>query len=142
MKITKILLFAWISAFVFISSIYSQDNTNDDWFGHHNEWYKDDWNYGVIKNGDFGDLKKVINDRWFESAKMDFAKTAINENYFTLNQVRELLELFSFESSKLELAKLAYSKTVNNRKYYKLYDVFWFESSVTELIDYINNSRH
>ena len=54
----------------------------------------------------------------------------------------ELLGLFSFESSKLELAKLAYTKTVNNRKYYKLHDVFWFESSLTELNDYIKQNKY
>jgi len=84
----------------------------------------------------------VINDRRFKSTKKDFAKSAIEYNYFTIDQVRELLGLFSFESSKQELAKLAYSKTVNNRKYYKIFDIFWFESNVTELKDYIKNYKY
>jgi hypothetical protein len=141
MKTAKNLLFTLFYAIVFLPSVYSQVNINEDRLGHNHEIYEDDWYYGVIRNSDFRDLKKVINDRWFESTKMDFAKDAISDNYFTVDQVRELLELFSFESSKLELSKLAYSKTVNNRKYYKLYDVFWFESSVIELNNYINNYR-
>lgn len=142
MKTAKFLLFSLLLALILLPAIYSQENYDEDRFVHHHEWNDDEGYYGVIRNRDFNDLKKVINDRWFESTKMDFAKTAIDENYFTIDQVRELLELFTFESSKLELAKLAYTKTVNNKKYFKLYDVFWFESSVTELNDYIKSFKY
>ena len=142
MKTVKNLLFSMILALMLLPAVYSQDNHDEERYSHYHEWNDDGSYYGVMRNRDFNDLKKVISDRWFESTKIDFAKTAIEENYFTVDQVRELLELFTFESSKLVLAKSAYTRTVNNKKYFKLYDIFWFESSVTELHDHIKSFKH
>lgn len=143
MKNAKLLVYSLPLFFLFLPAVYSQnpDNYYNDDRKHYHEWYDDYCDYSVIRDNDFRDLKKIINDRWFESTKLEFAKNAVYDNYFTIDQVRELLGLFTFESTKLELAKLAYSQTINNKKYYQLFDVFWFESSVTELNEYIRNNR-
>ncbi|MEO8514404.1 MAG: DUF4476 domain-containing protein [Ignavibacteria bacterium] len=102
---------------------------------HHND------QFGIMNSRDFADFKKVINDRAFESTKMDMTKSVIGNNYFNVDQVREILSWFAFESNKLELAKYAFGKTVDNNNYFKLYDIFAFESNVTDLDNYIKNYR-
>lgn len=100
-----------------------------------------DYNYyrRTISSRDFNDLTNVISGKSFESTKITIAKTAMQENYFSTEQVRTLLSMFSFDSNKLELAKYAYAKTIDNNRYYKIYDVFSFESSISDLEDFIRN---
>jgi len=68
---------------------------------------------------------------------MTVAKQLINNNYFSSRQVARLIQQMTFESSKLELAKYAYSKTVDKSNYFIVNDQFSFESSITALSDYI-----
>jgi hypothetical protein len=102
----------------------------------HNEYNCD---YKIMNNRDFADLKKLISDRTFESTKIEFAKSGIDNNYFSTDQVRELLMLFTFESTKLDLAKYVYSHTCDKKNYYRLFDIFTFESNVVDLKNFITN---
>jgi len=52
--------------------------------------------------------------------------------------VKELVGLFTFESSKLEIAKAAYGRTIDKNNFYQVNDAFTFSSSVDELSEYIN----
>ncbi|MBZ0203946.1 MAG: DUF4476 domain-containing protein [Ignavibacteria bacterium] len=97
--------------------------------------------YNVMSSRDFADFKKLINDRTFESTKMDMTRDVIVTNAFTTDQVREILSWFTFESNKLELAKLAFASTYDWNNYYKLYDIFVFESNVTDLDNFIKNKK-
>lgn len=90
---------------------------------------------------DFAEFKKLINDRTFESTKLDMTKSVIDINYFTVDQVRDILSWFVFESNKLDLAKYAFKNTVDRRYYYELYDIFVFESNVVDLDKYIKNYK-
>ena len=45
--------------------------------------------------------------------------------------------LFTFEDTRLDLAKYAYGHTFDIGNYYKLNDAFTFESSIDELNKYI-----
>lgn len=102
-----------------------------------------EWGYdcGTIGGRDFSDLKKLINGKSFESTKIDIAKSGIDMNYFKAEQVKELLQLFTFESSKVELAKYAFIKTCDRNVYFKIYDVFTFESSISEIENYIKGKK-
>jgi hypothetical protein len=144
MKKEKLPIIFLFLTLLILPVVYSQNNDN---FFYDNRIHQHDWNEDycecrAMHNSDFMDLKKVLSDRWFESERIEFAKNAIYNNYFTIEQVREILNIMWFESSRLELAKLAYHKTVNNNKYFKLYDVFWFESSVTDLNNYIRTNKY
>ena len=100
--------------------------------------YSDECSYKIMKKDDFKDLKGSINNRSFESTNLDIAKTAIDNNYLSSEQVRELMSFFTFETNKLEIAKYSYKKVCDPGNFFKVYDVFDFESSVTELKDYIS----
>lgn len=94
--------------------------------------------YKAIKKDDYKDLKGTINNLNFESSNMDILKSAIDNNYFTSEQLRELLGYFTFESNKLEIAKYAYKKICDTKNFFKVYDAFNFDASVTELKNYIS----
>ncbi len=87
----------------------------------------------------FSQLKNAIDNQWFDSGKLQVARQAISMNSLTAAQVAELMQLFSFESSKLELAKMAFVNTVDKQNYYIVNNSFWFSSSVAELDQYINH---
>lgn len=98
----------------------------------------DECRYKIMKKEDFDDLKKSINNRNFESSNSAVVKTAIDNNFLSSEQVRELLKFFTFEDSKLEIAKYSYKKVCDKNNFFKVYDAFDFESSITELKNYIS----
>ena len=94
-----------------------------------------------MSNSDFEQLVSKVKSQWFSSGKWNTAKDAVQANYFSTFQVRQLLQLFNSDNDKLEMAKLAYAHTVDPKNYSGLYDVFSFESSRDELERYIQNAR-
>ncbi|CAN5300529.1 hypothetical protein BH09BAC1_BH09BAC1_19920 [soil metagenome] len=90
-----------------------------------------------MHEGEFTNLMGVINNRPFDSTKRQLAAQALSSNYFTSGQILRMLQLFSFESSRLEVAKLAYSRTVDPERFYIVFDAFTFDSSVRNLSNYM-----
>ena len=114
-----------------------EDNYGD---GRNDDDYRDDYNR-PMRDDQFKQLVENIKNKWIVYQKMDAARDALKNEYFTTSQVRQILELFSTDNDKLELAKLAYGRTVDKRSYYTLYDVFSFRSSREELERYIKERR-
>lgn len=75
----------------------------------------------------------------FESTRMTRARHFISHNCLSAAQTRDLLMIFSFESSRLELAKLAYLRSCDRQNYGLVFDAFQFESSARELDAYIRS---
>jgi len=99
-------------------------------------------NYNRAMNGqEFNQVKESLRREWFENSRVSSAKLIFDRNYFSAQQVKEVLELFSFENNKLELAKYAYGHTVDKNSYYIINDVFAFSSSKAELNNYIRDFR-
>ena len=90
---------------------------------------------------DFSDLKQSISSKSFEDSKMTIAKQVLRSNCLFTSQVKELMGLFTFEESKLDFAKYAYDFTYDIGNYFKVNDMFTFESSIDDLNNYIN-SKH
>jgi hypothetical protein len=65
------------------------------------------------------------------------AKHALSANYVTSAQVWEIMDLFSFESNRLELSKYAYSHTVDPQNYFLVHRAFRFSYSTRELNRFI-----
>lgn len=80
-------------------------------------------------------MKKQI----FEDKMLETAKTALKNRTMQTNQVHQLLEQFTFEQNKLELAKYCYDKTTDQQNYYILYNDFVFNNYSSQLDKYINS---
>jgi hypothetical protein len=106
-----------------------------------NKWGHDDCSRKTIGTKDFNRLKDIVASKSFDETRADIAKQAIDGNYLLSRQVKELLALFSFEGTKLDVAKYAYGKVCDKGNFFEVYDAFAFESSVTELKEFISTQR-
>lgn len=90
-----------------------------------------------MTDAEFADVKKSLESKGFEETKMTMAKQVGSNRCFTVDQVKGMMGIFSFEDSKLDFAKYAYERTYDIDNYFKVNDAFSFESSIDELNEYI-----
>ena len=90
---------------------------------------------------DFNQAKNTIESKDFESSKLTIAKQIVNSNCLLSSQIKQIVKLFDFEDTKLQFAKYAYKHTYDISNYYKINDVFEFESTIDELNNYINSLK-
>jgi hypothetical protein len=94
-----------------------------------------------MSDGDFAGAKGSIQSKSFEDSKLTMAKQIFDHNCLLSSQVRDIMSIFDFEATRLEFAKYAYGRTFDIGNYYKVNDVFDFESSISDLNAYINSYR-
>ncbi len=95
----------------------------------------------LMSDFDFSQAKETLRKEWFENTRMTTAKQIIDRNYFTSQQVKDLLLLFTFENNRLDLAKYAYGKTVDKGNYFIVNDAFTFNSNKEKLGEYIRDYK-
>lgn len=120
---------------------------DDDWYQDEDDYYDNGnggWNdgYGNVMNGrEFEVLKESLRKEWFEANRLISVRFIIDKNNFTTQQVKEFMLLFTFEKNRLEIARYAYSKTVDKKNYYLVNEALTFSSSKDELARFIRNSK-
>lgn len=82
-------------------------------------------------------LVEQLKNTSFESNKTKTAKAAIKGQYFTAEQVKQILMTFSFDSNKLDVAKYAYDLSYDKGNFYIVGAAFSFSSTADQLQDYI-----
>jgi hypothetical protein len=92
---------------------YSRGDDNDGQWGDYDshEGYA-----GGMNDREFKNVLRAIDKEWLESNKLKSASQIVNSNSVTTAQVEQVLMLFSFENNKLEIAKEAYTNTVDKEK--------------------------
>jgi len=86
----------------------------------------------------FSDVKQSIAGASFDDTKLSTAKSAVGNNYVSTDQVIEICRLLSFENTRLDFAKFAYSRTIDQGSYYKVGSVLDFDSNKQALNDFIS----
>lgn len=95
-----------------------------------------------MNDREFSRVLDAMEKEWLESNKMKSASQIISTNFLTSAQVRQMLQLFTFENNKVDLAKQAYGKVVDQRNYMAtISNEFSYSSSKDELARYIRNFR-
>lgn len=91
----------------------------------------------AVSNEKFEVYRSAIKAESFTSNQMEVAKQVT----YCLNttQIKSIMEIFSFESNKLDYAKWAYANCVDKSNYFLLNSAFSFSSSKTELSNYVRN---
>ena len=92
-----------------------------------------------MDQGTFANAMATVNGQAFEENKFQVAQQVFNSNCMTVNQVNQIIGLFSFEDTKLDFAKYAYGRTYDQSNYFMVNNAFSFSSSVDELNAYINS---
>jgi hypothetical protein len=103
-----------------------------------NGGYNGNQNYNYFMTSDqFNFLKQTISSKSFDSSKEQVAMQAISTNNLSAAQVADMLSLFTFESTKLSVAKAAFLKSKDRANFYQVNNSFTFSSSISELGDFI-----
>ena len=120
---------------------YDTDGQSGD-YRWNDQGYTDERFGRAMNDRDFQNVLEAMNREWLESNKMKSATQIINTNFLTSMQVKQLMQQFTFENNKVDLAKQAYAKTVDQRNFLPtVSDMFSYGSSRDELARYIRNFR-
>ncbi len=114
---------------------------DDDYANNNGYGEQNNWNRQPMNDRSFTQMKQTISRESFDDAKMTIAKAAIANNYLSSYQVKDLLSLFSFENSKLEMAKYYYRYATDSNNYYIVADALSYSTSKNELMRYIQQNR-
>lgn len=93
-----------------------------------NEYATSSFNYFV----------KSVEDCWFDQDKVELIEQYIRNNQLSSAQIYQLINCLDYESSKLRIAKSAYSFCYDRENYYSIFNLFNYSSSKIELSRYIS----
>lgn len=116
---------------------------NLDYYIRSNGYSGADYNYhAAMSDATFNSLYDNIRKKWLPFTKYNAAVDAFSssDNYFTTQQVHQIIALLSDESNRLNLAKLAFDNIVDQQNFRQLYDLFNSQSSKDELDNYIKTN--
>jgi len=85
----------------------------------------------------FEKLIEMLYKESFEDAKLDIVRTAAKDNYFTSQQVKQIMEAFKFDENRLEVAKILYPRVVDKENFFIVLSTLTFPSSREELRKWI-----
>lgn len=96
----------------------------------------------IVTDNDFILTKQAIEKQSFNATRLSIAKQVIQaKQCFSSIQIKEIVMLFSFEESRLEIAKYAYDFCMDKRNYFQVNDALKHSSSVEELGKYITTKH-
>ncbi|MFO7790326.1 MAG: DUF4476 domain-containing protein [Bacteroidota bacterium] len=90
---------------------------------------------------DFSDAKSSIESKSFNDSKLTLAKQIAKNECLESSQVKEIMEILSYEDTRLEFAKFAWDYVYDPQKYYKVNDAFEFEMTIEELDEYLDSKQ-
>ena len=94
----------------------------------------------VVNDQEFAGIKQRISKESFDDNKKNLTKSIMkSKKCFSVNQVKEIVGLFAFSSSKMEMAKFAYDYTSDQDNYYQVTDAFNFSSDKEELLKFLRS---
>ncbi len=88
----------------------------------------------------FENLKQQVTKECFDDRKLSTINLAMQNYSFSTAQVSTLMKQFSFDSKRVEFAKLAYPNVIDQQNYFMLSKEFTFDSSKRELEAYLRNA--
>lgn len=119
-----------------IKTVFKVPDYKNDCYNEYNYYYDPVVHY-AMNDESFRELKNTISTFGFESSREGVMHIAIEKNYLTSVQIADLLNMLSFESTRLEIAKDAYDKVIDPQNYFRVFNAFSFESSVEDLQQYM-----
>jgi hypothetical protein len=92
----------------------------------------------AMSASEFDDLADRVEEESFSDGKIRIVEMAAKGNWFTTDQVEELLGLFSFGSGRVEVAVELYDRTVDREDYYKVLSAFKFDANKQKVRDQLD----
>ena len=97
---------------------YYEDDYRDDNRGRGRDSERERGCRHAMGNSDYQQAKSTLTSISFDDTRLSTAKQIISANCLNANQVMDIMKLFSFEESKLDFAKFAYSYCVDTNNYF------------------------
>jgi hypothetical protein len=123
----------------------NNNNNNNNWNQNNNNYNQNNnnnWNQNnVMSDGTFGAFLQTLKNNNFDSGKQTILSSQLSNNWFTAQQVRTIVDQFTFDSGKLEAAKAAALKVVDRQNLFVVYDAFDYESSKRNFADFVATLR-
>ena len=110
---------------------YGNDRYENDGYNRHNNYER------AVSEQTFSSIVQGLRREYSENARLSLARQIIGRNYFTSEQVKYMMQLFSFDNNRLEIAKSAYRYTTDQRNYFVVYDALSYSNSKEQLADFI-----
>jgi hypothetical protein len=104
--------------------------------------YNEDGNPSMaMSDADFNSLYRTIQQQWPVSTQVSSLSNAFNNtnNYFTVYQASQLIQIVNVENSRLQLAKLSYRSITDRNNFNQVYNLLSSQASKNELAAYISN---
>jgi len=89
----------------------------------------------------FQKLLDMLRKEAFESSKLDIVRTAAKDNFFTSEQVKEIMETFKFDENRIKVAKILYPRVVDRENFFIVYSALTYSSSREELRKWIEKQE-
>ena len=142
-------LAAYVSSYNAANPVYNNNNNGYN-NNNNNNGYNNNNNNGNVNNNQykspmpdasFNNLVQNVRAQWLPGAKMSALTDAFanTNNYFSTYQAKQLIQLVSDESNRLQLAKSAYPRITDPANFSQLYDLFGSQASRDELALYVNS---
>jgi Domain of unknown function (DUF4476) len=120
----------------------NNNNNTSNWNNNNNQNNNQgNFNNNAMNSQTFQAFKRTVENNNFDSGKLTIIKTQLQNTWITAAQLRELVDVFNFESSKVDVAKYGATRVVDKQNLFTIYDSFSFESSKTELATYFATLR-
>lgn len=87
--------------------------------------------------GEFNNAMTYLYSLQYEDTRMSVGQQMLSNHVFTSDQVHDIVMAYQFESNRVEIAKMAYLRTLDPQNFYVVYDAFQYESSVIRVDGYI-----
>jgi len=95
-----------------------------------------------VSQKDFTDIKNQISKQSFINTKVNIAKQNLKDKKcFKTEQIIELLSLFPYSDTKMDIAKYAYDYTTDQGNYVKVADAFSFSSDKNKFLEFLKTKK-
>jgi len=111
--------------------------TSSGHHGQHNDGPRGCANNYCMSASDFHSALQTLNEISFDETRLKTAKQIAASNCLNATQISDICRTFSFDESKLDFAKSAYSHCTEPSNYFKVNNVFEFSSNVDELNEFV-----
>ena len=92
----------------------------------------------IVTDQEFSQIIISIKKESFNNTKLVLARQILrSKQCFTVRQVKEIAKLFSFDDTRLDIAKFAWDYTIDRDNYYQVADVFSFKSHKDQLMKFL-----
>ena len=87
----------------------------------------------LMSKNDFNILLHWLKNEPFSDDQLNMLCTAAKSNFFTIEQLERILDVFAFEIDRIEAVKIFYPKILDKENSFRLYSKFDFSKSKDEL---------